>query len=69
MQEYFDVLNEYGEFTNKVATREECHEKVYGIEQYMDLYSIKREMFYFKREVQIKNYGQIYGTLLQVDMF
>ena len=27
MQEYFDVLNEYGEFTNKVATREECHEK------------------------------------------
>ena len=27
MQEYFDVLNEKGEFTNKVATREECHEK------------------------------------------
>lgn len=25
--EYFDVLNEYGEFTGKVATREECHEK------------------------------------------
>ena len=27
MQEYFDVLNENGEFINKVATREECHEK------------------------------------------
>ena len=27
MQEYFDVLKENGEFTNKVATREECHEK------------------------------------------
>lgn len=25
--EYFDVLNENGEFTEKVATREECHEK------------------------------------------
>ncbi len=25
--EYFDVLNEYGEFTGEVATREECHEK------------------------------------------
>ena len=27
MTEYFDVLNEYGEFTNKVASRDECHEK------------------------------------------
>lgn len=25
--EYFDVLNEYGEFTGKTATREECHKK------------------------------------------
>lgn len=27
--EYFDVLNEYGDFTGKIATREECHEKGY----------------------------------------
>ena len=27
MQEYFDVLNENGEFTNKIATREECNKK------------------------------------------
>lgn len=27
MQEYFDVLNEFGEFTGKIATREECHKK------------------------------------------
>lgn len=27
MEEYFDVLNENGEFTGKVATRQECHEK------------------------------------------
>lgn len=27
MKEYFDVLNENGEFTGKIATREECHEK------------------------------------------
>ena len=27
VQEYFDVLNENGEFTGKIATREECHEK------------------------------------------
>ena len=25
--ESFDVLNEYGEFTGKIATREECHKK------------------------------------------
>ena len=27
--EKFDVLNEFGEFTGKVATREECHKKGY----------------------------------------
>ncbi len=27
MEEYFDVLTENGEFTGKVATREECHKK------------------------------------------
>lgn len=27
MKEYFDVLNEWGEFTGKTATREECHKK------------------------------------------
>lgn len=25
--EYFDVLNEYGEFTGQIETREVCHEK------------------------------------------
>ena len=25
MKEEFDVLNEWGEFTGKTATREECH--------------------------------------------
>lgn len=27
MNEYFDVLNSNGEYTNEVASREECHEK------------------------------------------
>ena len=27
MEEYFDVLNENGEFTGKTAPRKECHEK------------------------------------------
>ena len=27
--EIFDVLNEYGEFTGKTATREECHKNGY----------------------------------------
>lgn len=27
MEEKFDVLNEYGEFTGEIATREECHKK------------------------------------------
>ena len=26
-EEYFDVLNECGEFTDEIATREECHQK------------------------------------------
>ena len=26
-EEYFDVLNECGEFTDEIATREECHKK------------------------------------------
>ncbi len=29
MEEYFDVLNKYGEYTNKIATREECHKNGY----------------------------------------
>ncbi len=27
MEEKIDVLNELGEFTGKVATRDECHQK------------------------------------------
>lgn len=27
MEEKFDVLNEYGEFTGEIATRDECHKK------------------------------------------
>ena len=27
MEEKFDVLNELGEFTGKIASREECHKK------------------------------------------
>ena len=27
MDEKFDVLNEFGEFTGKIATRDECHQK------------------------------------------
>ena len=33
MNEYFDVLNENGEYINEIASREDCHEKVYGIKQ------------------------------------
>ena len=29
MNEYFDVLNELGEFTGKVASRDECHKNGY----------------------------------------
>lgn len=50
MEEYFDVLNENGEFTGKIATREECHEKgfwhraVYGfiIDKYGNVLLQKR---------------------------
>jgi len=27
MKEYFDILNENGEFINEVASREDCHKK------------------------------------------
>ncbi len=31
--ENFDVLNEMGEFTNEIASREECHKKGYITKQ------------------------------------
>ena len=35
--------------------------KDYGIELFMDLYLIKMEMYYYKKEVSLKKCGQIYG--------
>lgn len=29
MEEKFDVLNEWGEFTEKLATRDECHKNAF----------------------------------------
>lgn len=63
MEEKFDVLNEFGEFTGEVATREECHKKglwhraVYAfiIDKNSNI------LLYCKKEVQRKNYGLICG--------
>ena len=43
--------------------------KDYGTEQYMVLYLIKMEMYYYKKEVLIKSYGQTCGTLQLGDMY
>ena len=65
--EYFDVLNEYGEFTGQIERY--AMKKDYGIELYMHLYLTKTEMCYCKKEVQTKNYGLIYGISQQEAMY
>lgn len=48
--EYFDVLNEYGEFTGKIATREECHEKgLWHRSVYAFIFNEKGEVLLQKR--------------------
>ena len=67
--EYFDVLNENGEFTGKITTREECHKKglwhraVYGF-----IFDKSGNVLLQKRSSE-KNYGPIYGMLQLEDMF
>lgn len=48
--EYFDVLNEYGEFTGKIVTREECHEKgLWHRSVYAFIFNEKGEVLLQKR--------------------
>ena len=56
--EYFDILNENGEFIGNAMRKD------YGIEQYMDLFLMIKVTYYYKKEVKIRNYGQTYGMLL-----
>ena len=58
MEEKFDILNELGEFTGKIATREECHKS--GLWHREVLWIIK-EIYYCKKEAVIRNYGLICG--------
>lgn len=48
--EYFEVLNEYGEFTGKIVTREECHEKgLWHRSVYAFIFNEKGEVLLQKR--------------------
>ena len=68
MEEKFDVLNERGEFTGKIATREECHKKgLWHRAVYAFIIDDNKNILLQKRR-QIKNYGPIYGMLVLVDM-
>ena len=57
MEELFDVLNEKGQYTGRVETRQKCHKE--GL----------KDKFYYKKEVQIKECGQICGILQQEAMY
>jgi len=56
MEEKFDVLNEYGEFTGKVKTRTEVHEK--GLEENKEN-AIKRFEYYKKNRDRIIEHDEI----------
>lgn len=63
MQEYFDVLNEFGEFTGEVATRKESHEKglwhraVYGF-----IFNEKEEVLLQKRSKNKKLWPNLWDV-------
>ncbi len=61
MEEKLDVLNERGEFTGNVATREECHRKGLWHRAVYGFIIDKIQMYYCKKEVNIKKYGLING--------
>lgn len=61
MEEMLDVLNERGEFTGKVATREECHKEGLWHRAVYGFIIDKNSMYYCKKEVKIKNYGPTNG--------
>ena len=61
MEEKFDVLNEFGEFTGEIATREECHKKgLWHRAVYAFIIDDKGNILLQKRSNK-KSYGLICG--------
>lgn len=70
MNEFFDVLNANGEYTNEVASRDECHRKgLYHKAVVVFIVSEDNERVLLQQRSSTKNYGLIYGILQQVDMY
>ena len=57
MEERFDVLNEWGEFTGEIATRKECHEKsLWHRAVYAFIINDKKEILLQKRSATKKQW-------------
>lgn len=61
MEEMFDVLNEWGEYTGEVASRDRCHTEGLWHRAVYGFVIDKIKMFYCKKEVQTRKHGLICG--------
>lgn len=61
MEEKLDVLNEFGEFTGKTATREECHKNGFWHRAVYAFIIDQNSNVLLQKEVQVRNYGLING--------
>lgn len=62
MKEYFDVLNENGEFINEVASREECHTKgLWHKAVVVFIISTDNQKILLQQRSASKKIGLIYG--------
>lgn len=68
MNELFDVLNELGEFTGNVASREECHKNGYWHRAVYAFLIDNNFNILLQKRSKNKNYGLINGMLRLVDM-
>lgn len=62
MTEFFDVLKETGEYSNEVASREECHKKgLWHKAAVVFIINKDNSKVLLQKGVQPKDYGQTYG--------
>jgi len=62
MEEYFDVLNENGEYTGQIESREKCHkEGLWHKAVTVFIINSKGQVLLQKRSSNKKNYGQTCG--------
>ena len=62
MEEYFEVLNQKGEYTGEVETREKCHKEGLWHKAVVVFIINSKSQVLLQKEVLQRNYGQMCGT-------